>query len=29
MTVVAIQTAAAQYKVQGVGYDPKGGFSAK
>jgi P-type E1-E2 ATPase len=29
MTVVAIQTAAAQYKVQGVGYDPKGGFSVK
>lgn len=29
MTVVAIQTATAQYKVQGVGYDPKGGFTIK
>ncbi len=29
MTVVAIQTATAQYKVQGVGYDPKGGFTVK
>jgi len=29
MTVVAIQTAAHQYKVQGVGYEPKGGFTVK
>jgi P-type E1-E2 ATPase len=29
MTVVTIQTATAQYKVQGVGYDPKGGFTVK
>jgi hypothetical protein len=29
MTVVAVQTATAQYKVQGVGYDPKGGFTLK
>jgi P-type E1-E2 ATPase len=29
MTVVAIQTAGNRYKVQGVGYEPKGGFTAK
>jgi P-type E1-E2 ATPase len=29
MTVVAIQTPSAQYKVQGVGYEPKGGFLVK
>jgi hypothetical protein len=27
MTVVAVQSATQRYKVQGVGYEPKGGFT--
>lgn len=29
MTVVGIQSSSHLYKVQGVGYDPKGGFTVK